>query len=31
MFDYESKRYKIHINEIKVNKIHVQINENEKL
>lgn len=31
MFDYESKRYKIHINEIKVNKIHVQTNENEKL
>lgn len=31
MFDYESKRYKIRINEIKVNKIHVQTNENEKL
>ena len=31
MFDYESKRYKFHINEIEVNKIHVQTNENEKL
>ena len=30
MFDYESKRYKLHINEIKVNKIHGQTNENEK-
>ena len=31
MFDYESKRYKFHINEIKMNKIHNQTNENEKL
>ena len=31
MFDYESKRYEIHINEVKVNKIHIQTNENEKL
>jgi len=30
MFDYESKRYKFHINETKVNKIHGQTNENEK-
>lgn len=30
MFDYESKRYKFHINEIKENKIHGQTNENEK-
>jgi len=31
MFDYESKRYKFHTNEVKVNKIHIQTNENEKL
>ena len=31
MFDYESKKYKFHINEVKVNKIHIQTNENEKL
>ena len=30
MFDYELKRYEIHINEVKVNKIHIQTNENEK-
>ena len=31
MFDYELKRYEIHINEVKVNKIHIQTNESEKL
>jgi hypothetical protein len=30
MFDYESKRYKFHINETKANKTHGQTNENEK-
>ena len=30
MFDYESKRCKIHINEIDANKIHDQTNKNEK-
>ena len=31
MFDYESKRYKFYINEIGVDKIHIQTKENEKL
>ena len=31
MFDYESKRCKFHISETKMNKIHNQTNENEKL
>ena len=30
MFDYESKRYKFHINETKANKNHGQTTENEK-